>query len=134
MGFFNKGNETTARLRAYAHSKGAFSSKASAFDYFFITEGMTAEEATKQAELIVAARGVPDSPEKPKTFVETAKYYIGQFNEITQEHPKIADFITGAATALFSSALGFAVGNKVSESNTNEPKYELNNVEPKELE
>jgi len=51
--------------RSAAYQNGAFNSRRSSFDYFYIVEGRSIEDATRMADIIVQARGVPDEPPKP---------------------------------------------------------------------
>jgi len=132
--FFKKNNETS-RLRALAQRNGAFNSKAAAFDYFFITEGLDVEEADRLATAIVSARGVPEVAEKPKNFVDNVKYVFGTVNEITNEYPKATDFVVGAITGVLSTFAGVAFGKKSDDGNSSEsPKYEIDSTaEPLEI-
>jgi len=133
IGFFNKNSEIS-KLRAYAAKVGAFNTKASAFDYFFITEGLDVEEADKLATAIIEARGVTEVPAQKGNF-DKAKIVIQQITEISKEYPKITEFVVGLISGAATSLIGVAVGNKVNENNSeNNTKYEIDNTtEPLEI-
>jgi len=120
------------KLRALAHQQGAFNSKMGAFDYFFIVEGKSAEEAQHLANIVTSARGVPEKIEPALNTFEKIKNYIRQGNELATENPRITDFLIGLFSGAVTSLGGAVVGSKISENT--ESKYEINNnVEPKEL-
>lgn len=108
-----------ARLRAYALKSGAFDSKKTAFDYFFIFEGKSAEEAERLAERIASARGVPDSPAPKPTIVDKAKNFIRQGADLASENPKVADFLFGLVSGAVTTAFGVKVGSDISTTETN---------------
>lgn len=120
-------------MRAYALKTGAFESRKSAFDYFFIFEGKSAEEAELLAGRVAAARGVPDTPAPEKTFIGKAKDWIKQGSELAEENPRVADFIIGLVSGAVTTGLGVKVGADIV-SNT-EPKHEIDkSSEVKEVE
>lgn len=122
-----------ARLRAYALKSGAFDSKKTAFDYFFIYEGKSAEEAEQLAVRIASARGVPETPEPAKTVVDKAKDWIRQGTELANDNPKIADFLFGLVSGAVTTAFGVKVGSDISTSDT--PRNDIDtSVEAKDIE
>jgi|GEM_PF-6724708 hypothetical protein len=127
-----KTNSEETKLRAYAHRSGAFDSKKSAFDYFYIFEGKTVEEAEKMATIIAAARNVPEVPEAPAGTIDKVKEYIKQGQELASENPKITDFLLGLLSGVVSSLGGVVVGSKVSEPQEKKPNLN-SNAKPKEV-
>lgn len=120
-----------ARIRAYALKSGAFESKKTAFDYFFIFEGKSAEEAEQLAMRVASARGVPDNPPE-LTVIDKAKEWIKQGTEMASENPKIADFLIGLVSGAITTAFGVKVGSDVA---TSEPGHDIDkSAEVKEIE
>ena len=135
MPFFNNNKDKdNLKLRAFYHRQGAFNSKASAFDYFFFVEGKTPDEAEKLANTIASCRGVPDIAPPAESWVDQLKRLIKQGNDIASENPKITEFVVGLVSGAAASLTGVVVGNKVSNENQAETKYEIDNSEPKEIE
>jgi len=126
-----------SKMRAFAQSKGAFNSKAAAFDYFFITEGKSIDEATTLANKVVAARGIPDVVEKPQNTLDKVKVLIKQGNDLYMEYPKIGEIVVGLVTGAITALGGVVIGNKLNENKTEAaaevPKHELSTEEPKEI-
>lgn len=121
-----------ARIRAYALKSGAFESKKTAFDYFFIFEGKSAEEAEQLAMRVASARGVPDNPAPELTVIDKAKEWIKQGTEMASENPKIADFLIGLVSGAITTAFGVKVGGDVA---TSEPSHDIDkSAEVKEIE
>lgn len=122
------------RLRAYALKSGAFDSKKTAFDYFFIYEGKSAEEAEQLAERVSSARGVPEQPEPQKNAMDKAREWIKQGTEIASENPKIADFLIGLIGGAVTTAFGVKVGSDVA-TNADTSTHEIDTTtEAKEIE
>jgi len=128
-----KTDKEEIKLRAYALKNGAFESKKSAFDYFFVYEGKSVEEAEKLAATVAASRGVPDIPIAPNNTMDKVKIWIKQGTDIYNEYPKLGEFVVGLISGAATSLLGVAAGNKLAEKKTDEPVHELNNVEPIEI-
>lgn len=120
-------------MRAFALKTGAFESKKTAFDYFFIFEGKSAEEAEMLAGRIAAARGVPETPAPAKSLIDKAKDWIKQGTEMATENPKITDFLIGLVSGAVTTAFGVKVGSNVAANDA--PKYDIDNSsEVKEVE
>jgi hypothetical protein len=132
MKFFTFNNENS-KLRAYAHKSGAFESKKTAFDYFFLFEGKSVEEAEKLAEIVTKARGVPEVPVVPPSGFDKVKSYIGQATELAKDNPKITDFLLGLLSGAVTSLGGVAVGSKLAQESTPPVQHEFNNIEPQEI-
>lgn len=115
-----------------AQKFGFFNSKKDAFDYFFIYEGKSVEEAEKLATTIANARGVPDIAETPKSSIDKVKSLIKQGNDLYQEYPKVGEFLVGLISGAATSLVGVAVGSKI-EQNEEKPNYEIESINPKEL-
>jgi len=116
----------TQRLRAYAHKSGAFDSKKTAFDYFFLIEGKSIEEAEKLANTIAQARGVPDIlPPKPSG-IDKAKSIFSEVKKIADDNPRLTEVFLGFASGAIASLGGVFVGSSVADSNENkDPEIEI---------
>ena len=129
-----KNNTEEGRLRAFAKQNGAFDSKKGAFDYFFFIEGKTVEEAERLANVVAAARNVPDAPVIPAGGLDKVKGYVKQGVELASEYPQITDFVVGLLGGALTSLTGVVVGNKISESNQPEQRADIDtNAEPEAL-
>jgi len=122
------------RMRSFALKNGVFNSKKSAFDYYYIFEGKSVEEADRLATAITAARGVPEITETPASTLDKIKGWIKQGNDLYSEYPKIGDFIFGLISGAVTSLGGVAVGSSIAENKAVEQRYEFNNDVPKEIE
>ena len=129
---FLKNNEET-RLRAFALKSGAFNSKKTAFDYYYIFEGKSVEEAERLSGIVSKARGVPDTIPIPESTIDKIKGIIKQGSDLANENPKIADFVIGLLSGAATSFTGVAVGSQLNDSNKEEKKYEINDIEPLEI-
>ena len=133
MTFFKQNSSDETKLRAYAHRCGAFDCKKSAFDYFFITEGKSIEEAERLADILAKARNIPDIPTPAAGTFDKIKSYIKQGQELATENPKVTDFLIGLVSGAITSIGGVAVGSKIAETKS-EVRNDINiNLEPKEI-
>lgn len=125
-----------SKQRELYYLKGAFNSKASAFDYFLIIEKKTPQEAKELAEIISSCRGVPDFPAKPQSWSEKITGIIKQGNEIAKENPKLTEGFVGLVSGVVAALSGVVVGNKISENNNENTsqRHELSKEEPKDIE
>lgn len=131
---FNKEGTDEAKLRAYAYKNGAFDNKKSAFDFFFVVEGRSIEDAEKLANILASARGIPAEPLPNVGIVDKVKSIIKQGSELANENPKITDFLIGLISGAASSLTGVAIGNNLNEKTDTVVNHEFSNEEPKEIE
>lgn len=142
MGLFSRKTDDAERQdillrRKQARQKGVFVSRANIFEYMIFEEGMSREEAEKEAESWARNLGLPDSVEPKKTGIPAFVDQFKQISVVIKENPEAAEWlkplITGAGTALISGLAGAFIANNSQEHHNPEPVYDPTPITPKRL-
>lgn len=104
-----------------------FKSRAEAFNYMFseLYENGTdpivsAEKANSFADIVASNLGLPNEPEKPKSFIEQGVNVVKQVVVIKKEYPEVWDLVVGA----IGGVIGAFAGTKASLADEQEEEKE----------